>query len=918
MAGPWEKYQAPEQSTDTGPWNRYQAATNDSSAQSQPGDYVSDTERRYGIPSGLLRAVISKESSGNSGAVSPKGAIGLTQVMPATARSMGYDPAELARNPEMQVDAGARYLKQMLESHGNVSDALAAYNWGPGNMQKFARGEKNAMPRETLNYISDPRFAQWTQPNSASGDDELGQLLQQSQQPAAQPRPSPSFSEYAAETGRGLVQSAVNVANIPNSIENAGADAVRWLGGRLGGSVGQALINDANRPGVTDAVKGAAAAIGNQIGIGDGTYIPGGGFQLPEGMRPTDPYAKLAAEIGPYLIPGIGAERTAVAMSSVANAGRAERFATHAADMLAENLPGALAQNSGNNQSGLAGDLALGVVGSGAVRAARPVAGKIIDTVNGMRPAAREASTLPDSAATPLTESPAVNDTAARYAQAAQAGGDGRIAQVVNDIRPDQNVVDAMQRLDINPDDMLEAYTSGSDAFKAVQMGLASQDESALAAVKRDSINRISQRAAKIIDDAGAMPDRLAMDDAFKAKFNETRNALKNQENELYTPIHDAIPARQEVSPDYTRDLLDSMSDDLGGYQHLSPVEKRVYESVSPTTDRSGGMTYARLNNVRSVVGAELRKQGTPFGSAEERNLSRLYSALTNDRDAVARAFGFGEQVKLANAVTAQRKMMEERMYSLLGRDLSGDVTVKSKNALTGLASGDTKSFTQLMRTVPDRADRAQLIATGMRDMLRQGSRSDLANNINGFVDYYGALKRSGGIRLLHRELPPHTVRELDDFYTLARNVKSANQYHIPTGKLNGFLKKFEQSGGFLDKLATHGKMAAIATILGHVPIAGPVLSTATAAQMGANAAARKSGAAAVNELMTSPVWKNLAAAARGNPPAPAQDMLIKRAEKQIMNSRAWKMFYRTLPKREKNTIARIGIIAWLSGDGDE
>ena len=59
--------------------------------------------------------------------MSGKGAIGLTQVMPNTARGMGYDPEELKHNPAMRVEAGARYLKQMIDAHdGNVSAALAA------------------------------------------------------------------------------------------------------------------------------------------------------------------------------------------------------------------------------------------------------------------------------------------------------------------------------------------------------------------------------------------------------------------------------------------------------------------------------------------------------------------------------------------------------------------------------------------------------------------------------------------------------------------------------------------------------------------------------------------------------------------------------------------------------------------------
>lgn len=711
--------------------------------------------------------------------------------------------------------------------------------------------------------------------------------------PATAQSQQPQPGNALEEAGKGLLQAGVNVANIPAE--------------------------------VLDAVKSAGSWAAGKLGLGDGTYQPTQRIELPQNLQPQDEYAKIGAEVGPYLIPGLGAERTAAALGSVAGAGRGERLATQAANIVAENVPGVLAQNSNKDDaSSLAGDLALGAAGSIAGRALISGGGAAVRGVRGLM--SREApevsaatqqaaSSLPTQAAPQVAPEVQGAALAPEYARAAQSGKEGRIAQVVNDIQPDQKVVEAMQRLDINPDDMLEAYTSGNDAFKAVQIGLASQDESALAAVRRDSLSRISQRAAKIIDDAGAMPDRLAMDDAFKTRFNSAREALKSQEEQLYKPVQEAIPARQTVDAVNTRGYLDSLADDLGGYQNLSPVEKRIYESVSPTSDKTGGMTYARLNQARSIVGAELRKSGTPFGSAEERNLAQLYSQLSNDRDAIAKAAGFGEQIKLANAVTAQRKMMEGNVYSLLGKDLSGNVTVKAQSALSGLQNGDTKGFTQLMRTVPDRETRAQLVATGLRDMFRKGSRNEVDNNINGFVNFYADLKRKGTDRILHSELPPQTVRELEDYYTLARNVTSANRYYLATGKLNSFLDKFDKPGGFLDKLATHGKMATIATVLGHVPVAGPVLNTAIAAQMGARAATRKSGSAAVQEMMGSSTFKNLAAAARTKPGAAAQERIVADAERKIVKNSAWKEFFRTLPKSEKQKIARVGIIGWLSGD---
>jgi soluble lytic murein transglycosylase-like protein len=95
----------------------------------------------------LLAALVWQESRWNPRAVSPKGAIGLAQLMPATARDLGVDP----RDPLANLTGGARYLRQMLDGfNGDVEKALAAYNAGPGRVRKA-----NGIPaiRETQNYV---------------------------------------------------------------------------------------------------------------------------------------------------------------------------------------------------------------------------------------------------------------------------------------------------------------------------------------------------------------------------------------------------------------------------------------------------------------------------------------------------------------------------------------------------------------------------------------------------------------------------------------------------------------------------------------------------------------------------------------------------------------------------------------------
>jgi soluble lytic murein transglycosylase-like protein len=108
---------------------------------------ISEASQKYGVDAGLIKAVIKAESNFNPQAESHAGARGLMQLMPATARSLGVSDSF---DPEQNVMAGTRFLKDMLQRYnGNVDSALAAYNWGPGNVDK----RPEHLPRETRDYL---------------------------------------------------------------------------------------------------------------------------------------------------------------------------------------------------------------------------------------------------------------------------------------------------------------------------------------------------------------------------------------------------------------------------------------------------------------------------------------------------------------------------------------------------------------------------------------------------------------------------------------------------------------------------------------------------------------------------------------------------------------------------------------------
>ena len=119
-------------------------------AVSTPAELAAHAARKYALPESFVRSVMKAESGLHPDALSPKGAIGLMQLMPETAKQLGVNP----KNPQENAEGGAQYLRDLLAKYEGDPDqvllALAAYNAGPAAVERY-----HGVPpyRQTREYI---------------------------------------------------------------------------------------------------------------------------------------------------------------------------------------------------------------------------------------------------------------------------------------------------------------------------------------------------------------------------------------------------------------------------------------------------------------------------------------------------------------------------------------------------------------------------------------------------------------------------------------------------------------------------------------------------------------------------------------------------------------------------------------------
>lgn len=717
------------------------------------------------------------------------------------------------------------------------------------------------------------------------------------------------LGEAAMETGRGLLQAGVNIANIPAEL--------------------------------ADAITSAGAWAGQKLGLGDGTYTPAPrvttqgleqDFGLNRGtLTPNTEEGQIFAEALPYLTP-VGAERLTANAPSLAG-----RVANTAARLTAENVTGALAANSGEDGSAskFIGELGTGVAAGGAVNLAAKGIGAGIRVIGnrGVEEAAGNLRNVMTQGAQPSN----IDDTARiiaaspdrsvlqRNVQVGAATPESasvtpQVYRAAEEVRPNQSVIDAAKRLGMESE-LLPSHFSNNPTYRAIEQGLKSVPASQLAAKEHTAISSLAQKADDLIEMAGGQQNRVALSDRFKTESTKAIDALTSQSDAIYSDISKAIPARTQVTANSTLDLLKSKADDLGGLENLSPAERTVLSRmqgktvVNPDgTKTVTPPTFALLDNTRKQIGAALSRGEGPFKDQTSSELKRLYSAITDDQAAVVAASGMGDKWNVAKSLVAQRKQLEDHMVKALGKDLSGTLSTRLSPAVQNLRKGNVSQFNQLIDATPPHM-RQEVVASALNDAFTLGSRKEQQLNIPGFVDWYSGAQRNGSLSAVTKHLPADATKRLRDLYTVANGIRTAKTSEISTGRIQSLLDQFDKEGGMVSKIYDIGKKAAAAEGIS-TPIGMPGVGAMSviASSMAKTKTART---VAADQLIASSQFRN---AARLMASADTERLLSARraAEKALTKSQQYQRWAKTLTTAEKQAIAKVGLLSWLQSTPDE
>lgn len=557
---------------------------------------------------------------------------------------------------------------------------------------------------------------------------------------------------------------------------------------------------------------------------------------------------------------------------------------------------------------------------AGAAMASLPTA--LAEAVPGgmaLRQARRAPSLAPqrfidEPAAPPAAAAPPADLTTpapAEYENVAKYMGKSNPEKTASTVAPDEQILKDAEALGIvlNP----SAYSTNR-AYIDMENALKSRPGSMLNTVEERAIIDLGNRADDLIENLGGSHDKNLVDANVKEEFSKTMTDLNKQSDVLYGKVSEAIPRATRVVPQTTKDFIDAQIAELGGNESLLTSAERNLKRLfrekpdpnNPDATIIEDPTYAALDRVRRDIGSAIGTRSGPFKDDDVGQLRRLYAVLAEDQQKFADAFGVGNEYKDAQALVRQRKLLEDRAVDVFGRDVSGSIIPKLKQAATNLTKGDVSKLTNLMESLPENR-RGEVAASMLNDLFTSGARRDAAIG-QGFSNAFAGLNRNPTAKAeLFKYLPKEAEERFNMIGRVTTGLYRAKALENTSRTARDILAALD-NGGMLSKIYDVGKKVAAAEGMSSsvgLPGAGTAGVVGSVLSKGATKATK-----AADEMLASEGFREaVRQAAAGN---------SQKAQAMMQETPEYKAWLEAQSPGIKTKIAAIGVIPFLTGSTEE
>lgn len=579
---------------------------------------------------------------------------------------------------------------------------------------------------------------------------------------------------------------------------------------------------------------------------------------------------------------------------------------------------------TGQSLAGEKGKQVLGSIGQGTPQAI--IEGALIKGAipksAGLRQFASEAripKIIADTKAGTITD-----DALKPIAEVIKKGTDEDLAKIVN---TDKEFFRAADELGVNVEP-LASFASKNPQFRAVEGGLASVPSSALDVQTKAFISNVSQKADDLIEQFGGTLDKGQLNIDFKRAALTNVENLAQQADDVYGSIAKVLPKSERFAAPETVGFIQSKIKELGGIKELPPKLRAILNNLESKTKTTKGKkvvnpatgevsfsgagtetinpTLGKIDQIRREVGQALNKKSGAFKDTEQGLLKALYARLSKDQDAIAETAGFGDITKSAKGLITQRKVLEDNITTLLGKDLNQALSVNVAGAVKGLAKNDIARFNSVIQAIP-KNQRQSVVLTAMNDVFKGSGVGQQSLNPTQFTKWFQTIERSPAVKkALFENLPAGSPQAIQNLFKVSSGISRALGDRVTTGRLNAM---FNEETGFIRRMVGRAAPSVVAAATGSPSASFMTNASLEFLQQSTNGAKRAA------DMLASPQFQAIIRRSvkegviDGNK---AASQGLQKAETAIKNTKPYKQWVKALSPEQQKNLNDSGLIGYL------